>query len=187
MEQNWRDLLNDNKNFDQKVPYDLKKIEDNLKKAQAELTHFNPYYVLSPVYDFTKFFDKISSALSMGFKDITEKVDLMRKILKDYPEINDIQTLVEKEIALNIHKLTGDNNTKLCHKEDKYKKYISGSRTFLLLLWFMEFLIHIFRKLLQDDDKSLKEILKGSYNEVLAPRHSGVVRTAVSVALTFSR
>ena len=75
MEQNWRDLLNDDKNFDQKVPYDLKKIEDNMKKAQADLTHFNPYYVLSPVYDFTKFFDKISSALSMGFKDITEKVD----------------------------------------------------------------------------------------------------------------
>ena len=59
MEQNWRDLLNDDKNFDQKVPYDLKKIEDNMKKAQADLTHFNPYYVLSPVYDFTKFFDKI--------------------------------------------------------------------------------------------------------------------------------
>ena len=50
----------------------------------------------------------------------------------------------------------------------------------------MEFLIHIFKKLLNDDDKSLKEILKSSYNEVLAPRHSGVVRTAVSVALTFS-
>lgn len=186
MEQNWRDLLNDDKNFDQKVPYDLKKIEDNMKKAQADLTHFNPYYVLSPVYDFTKFFDKISSALSMGFKDITEKVDLMRKILKDYPEVNDIQTLIEKEISLNIHKLTGENNAKLGHKDDKYKKYVSAARTFLRLLWFMEFLISIFRKLLKEEDKSLKEILKSAYNEVLAPRHSGVVRTAVSVALTFS-
>ena len=77
-----------------------------MKLAQKDLEHFNPYFVLSPVYDFTKFFNKISSALSMGFKDITEKVEQMRQLFKKYPDINDIQSLIEKEMSLNIHTLT---------------------------------------------------------------------------------
>ena len=186
MESNWKALLEDDKNFDQNVPYELESIVEKMKLAQKDLEHFNPYFVLSPVYDFTKFFNKISSALSMGFKDITEKVEQMRQLFKKYPDINDIQSLIEKEMSLNIHTLTGDNNSKLGHKKDEYSKYVSGARTFLRLLWFMEFLIHIFKKLLVDDKSSLKEILKSSYNEVLAPRHSGIVRTAVGMALTFS-
>ena len=144
MESNWRALLEDDKNFDQNVPYELESIVEKMKLAQKDLEHFNPYFVLSPVYDFTKFFNKISSALSMGFKDITEKVEQMRQLFKKYPDINDIQSLIEKEMSLNIHTLTGDNNSKLGHKKDEYSKYVSGARTFLRLLWFMEFLIHIF-------------------------------------------
>ena len=183
---NWRKLLNDDKNFDQKVPYNLQLIEDKLSFAEIDLDNLNPYYVLSPIYDFTKFFAKISSGLSMGFKDITEKVNLMRKILQQHPEIETIQQLVEKEMKLDIHKLNGENNAKKGHSKGEYKHYTSGTRTFLRLLWFMEFLIHIFRKFEKVEKKSLKDLLKDAYNEVLAPRHKWIVRQAVGMALAFS-
>lgn len=182
----WRVNLYNDKNFDQNVPYSLKKIEDKLQLVQKDLSHLNPFYVLSPIYEFTKFFASISTGLSMGFKDITQKVELMRKIFKQHPEIDNIQSLIEKEIQLNIHKLNGGNNSKHGHSTGEYKDYISGSRTFLRLLWFLEFLIHILKQLPCDDKGSLKEILKNSYYEVLAPRHKWIVRQAVGVALTFS-
>ncbi|MCQ2818132.1 MAG: GLTP domain-containing protein [archaeon] len=181
----WKQLFADDGNFTQDKPYNLKSILDKLDKV-TDLQHFNPYYLLSPIYDFTKIFKKISSGLAIGFKDITEKVNLMRKIFKDYPDVDNIQDLVLREMSLGIHELTGGNNKEKGHKNDEYKKYISASRTFLRLLWFMEFLIKIFRKLVSDDDKTLKEILKNSYNEVLAPRHTKIVRTAVAAALTFA-
>lgn len=172
---NWRTLLNDDDNFNQQEPYNLSSILAKLDLVN-DLDHFNPFFLLSPIYDFTKIFGRISSALSMGFKDITEKVDLMRQIFKGYPDITNIQDLVLKEMELGIHELTGDNNEKKGHKNDQYKKYVSGARTFLRLLWFMEFLIRIFRRLVTDDKKSLKDILQKAYDEVLSPRHSWLVR-----------
>ena len=87
----------------------------------------------------------------------------------------------------NQFKLNGENNSKFGHKKkDKYEKYCSASRTFLRLLWFMEFLICIFKKLITEEDKTLKEILKDAYGQVLGPRHSFIVRTAVNAALSFA-
>ena len=183
---NWRDNLYDNSNFDQNVPYSLSLIESKLQLVQSDLEHFNPFYILSPIYEFTKFFASISSGLSMGFKDITSKVELMRVIMKQHPEIENIQDLIEKEIKLNIHKLNGDNNSKMGHGSGNYKDYTSGARTFLRLLWFMEYLIHIFKQLSNEEPGSLKDILKKAYDEVLAPRHKWLVRQAVGIALTFS-
>ncbi|MCQ2819585.1 MAG: GLTP domain-containing protein [archaeon] len=181
----WKESFEKDANFTQDKPYNLKAILAKLDKVK-DLDHFNPFYLLSPIYDFTKIFGKISSALSLGFKDITEKVELMRVIFKSYPEINNIQDLIQKEINLGIHELNGNNNEEKGHGSDQYKKYTSASRTFLRLLWFMEFLIRIFRKLVTDDDKNLKEILKAAYEEVLSPRHTAVVRTAVGAALTLA-
>ena len=183
---NWRESLYNNSNFDQNVPYSLSLIENKLQLVQSDLEHFNPFYILSPIYEFTKFFASISSGLSMGFKDITSKVELMRVILKQHPEIENIQDLIEKEIKLNIHKLNGGNNSKMGHGSGDYKDYTSGARTFLRLLWFMEYLIHIFKQLSNDEQGSMKEILRKAYNEVLAPRHTWLVRQAVGIALTFS-
>lgn len=183
--ENWRALLEDDKNFDQNVDYKLSSILENIDKL-TDLNHFNPYNILSPIYEFTKIFGKISSALGMGFKDITEKVNLMRQIIKQYPSVNNIQDLILEEIKLNIHQLNGKNNSDFGHKKDQYKNYVSGSRTFLRLLWFLEFMIAISRKVVKDDNKTLKEILKDAYGEVLGPRHPFLVRAAVNTALTFA-
>ena len=183
---NWRTLLNDDKNFDQNVPYDIKKIEEKLTIASKDVNKLNPYYTLSAIYDFTKFFKEISSALSLGFEDITKKVNQMRRKFNEYKDAENIQHLLGKEIQLDIHRLNGEDNAKMGHKDDKYKNYHSACRIFLRLLWFMEYLITVFKKILNSNENSVKKILGGSYDEILAPRHTWLVRKAVGAAMLFS-
>jgi hypothetical protein len=186
MDKNWKALLEDDKNFDQKVPYNIKNVEEKLIIASQDLEHLNPYYTLSPIYDLTKIFYNISSALSMGFSDITTKVGQMREKFKEYPNVTNIQQLLGKEIELDIHRLNGQDNAKMGHKDDKYKNYHSACRIFLRLLWFMEYLITVFKKILDSKENSVKKILGGSYDEILAPRHTWLVRKAVGAAMLFS-
>ena len=182
----WRTLLNDDKNFDQNVPYDIKKIEEKLTIASKDVNKLNPYYTLSAIYDFTKFFKQISNALSLGFEDITKKVNQMRRKFNEYKDADNIQQLLGKEIELDIHRLNGQDNAKMGHKDDKYKNYHSACRIFLRLLWFMEYLITVFKKILNSNENSVKKILGGSYDEILAPRHTWLVRKAVGAAMLFS-
>ena len=188
MESSWREQLADNNNFNQKVEYDVNKIEQYLKEVIKDLDHLNPFYTLAAVYEFTKFFEKFSSALSMGFQDITEKVEHMRELFKLYPEATDIQSLCAIERKKNIFSLNGDNNSSLGFKTEPMKKYVSACRTFLRLLWFLEYIVYICEEILKDPDGKgdFKKILANGYNDVLSPRHSWLVRKAVNVALTFS-
>ena len=184
---NWRDLMKDDNNFSQKVPFNFQEISHKLKIASTSPDKLNPYYTISAIYDFTKFFKEISSALSMGFSDITEKCGIMREKFNEYPEATDIQNLLQTEMDLNIHQLNGDNNKKFGHGNDKYKNYKSACRTFLRLLWFFEYLTDVFENVIKDDGSGpIKKILGDSYDKVLAPHHSFLVRKAVGIALTFS-
>ena len=186
-ELNWRELMKDDNNFSQKIPFNFQEISDKLKKASESPDKLNPFYTISAIFDFTKFFKEISSALSMGFSDITEKCGIMRQRFSEYPEATDIQNLLQTEINLNIHKLNGDNNKKYDHGDDNYKNYKSACRTFLRLLWFFEYLTDVFENVLKDDGTGpIKKILGDSYDKVLAPHHSFFVRKAVGIALTFS-
>ena len=184
---NWRELMKDDKNFSQEVPFDFKKVSEKLKKASETPDKLNPYYTISAIFDFTKFFKEISSALSMGFSDITEKCGIMREKYNQYPEAEDIQNLLEIEMKKNLHKLNRDNNSELGHGNDEYKDYISACRTFLRLLWFLEYLTDVFENVLKDDGTgAIKKILGNSYDKILAPHHTFIVRKAVGFALMFS-
>ena len=184
---NWKEMLKDDNNFSQKVPFDFKDIFSKLQKASKSPSNLNPYYTLSAIFDFTKIFKEISSALSMGFSDITEKCGKMRQKFNTYPDATGIQNLLQIEMNLNLHKLNGDNNKKLGHGKDEYKDYTSACRTFLRLLWFLEYLIDIFENVLKDDGTgAIKTILGNSYDKVLAPHHTFMVRKAVGFALMFS-
>ena len=123
----------------------------------------------------------------MGFSDITEKCGIMREKFNIYPDVTDIQNLLQLEINLDLHKLNGENNKKYGHKKDEYKNYISACRTFLRLLWFLEYLTDVFENVLKDDGTGpIKTILSNSYDKVLAPHHPFLVRKAVGFALSFS-
>ena len=183
----WREYLKDNNHFSQSIPFDFKVVSFKLQKASESPEKLNPFYTISAINDFTKFFKEISSALSMGFSDITEKCEIMREKFKTYPQATDIQNLLQTEMKLNIHKLNRDNNSELGHGSDQYKNYISACRTFLRLLWFLEYLTDVFESVLKDDGNGpIKTILGNSYNKVLAPHHSFLVKNAVALALMFS-
>lgn len=183
----WREYIKENNNFSQDVPYDFKSIFSKLKVAAENPDKLNPFYTLSAIYDFTKFFSQISSALSMGFSDITKKANQMRRKFELYPDATDIQDLLSKEIELGINRLNGSNNSSLGHSEGKYAHYTSACRIFLRLLWFMEYLLDIFENTIKSEpDAAVKRILGNSYSKVLGPRHTFLVRNAVSIALTFS-
>lgn len=185
----WREYIKDDNNFNQEIPFDFKNIFFKLKKVVEDPQKLNPFYTLSSIFDFTKFFKEISSALSMGFSDITEKSQIMREKFEEYPESTDIFDLLNKEMDLksNIYKLNRNNNKKLGHGKDKYSNYISACRTFLRLLWFLEYLNDVFENVLKDNGNGpIKTILGNSYNKVLAPHHGFLVRKAVGAALSFS-
>ena len=122
----------------------------------------------------------------MGFSDITKKVNQMRGKFRLYKDAENIQQLLGKEIALDIHRLNGQDNAKMGHKDDEYKNYHSACRIFLRLLWFMEYLITVFKKILNSKENSVKKILGSSYDEILSPRHTWLVRKAVGAAMFFS-
>ena len=184
---NWREDLKNENNFSQKIPFNFELVTSKLEEASKTPEKLNPFYTISAIYDFTKSFYQISSALSMGFSDITEKCGIMREHFKAYTGATDIQNLLEIEMNLGLYKLNGDNNSELGHGYDKYQKYISACRTFLRLLWFLEYLTDVFESILKDDGNGpIKTILGNSYDKVLAPHHTFLVKKAVGLALFFS-
>ena len=48
---NWRELMKDDKNFSQEVPFDFKKVSEKLKKASETPDKLNPYYTISAIFD----------------------------------------------------------------------------------------------------------------------------------------
>jgi len=187
---NWREELKKEINFSQDVPFDFKQVAYKMEKASKKPDKLNPYYTISAIFDCTKVFYSISSALSMGFSDITEKCGIMRERFKECQEATDIQNLLEIEMKnknVNLYKLNGDNNAEYGYGRGVYKNYISACRTFLRLLWFLEYLIDVFDSMLKDDGSgAMKTILGNSYDKVLAPHHPFLVKKAVGLALLFS-
>lgn len=185
---NWREQLADDNNFSQKVPYDIDNIIALLEKLTADLDHMDPYLYCSIMYEFTKAFGNLSSALSMGFADITEKVGIWRGLFKIHNEddINDLQSLMQKELKNGLEKCNGDNNSKVGHKKGTtYYKYVSGCRTLVRLTWFLHFLTKTLQNMLNTKD-DFSKCIKNAYSEVLAPHHPWLVRTSVGVALGFA-
>ena len=90
----WRVYIKNDNYFNQNVPFDFRTIYFKLIKAAETPNNLNPFYTISAIYDFTKFFNQISTALSMGFSDITEKSQIMRQRFNEFPNATDIQNLL---------------------------------------------------------------------------------------------
>lgn len=187
-EQNFRSLLLDDANFDQRVEYSIDKVVEHFDKLTQDLDHLNPYYFLSAIYEFTKAFKRFSSALSMGFSDITEKVKVWRDLFQFHSEteINDLQSLMEKEISLGLQNLNGENNSSLGHKKGtKFYTYVSGCRTLVRLSWFLNFLYQTFKNMLNTSDP-FSTCIKQAYESALAPHHPWLVKKSVSLVLNIA-
>ena len=76
---------------------------------------------------FTKLSNSMGKLVSWGFQDIFTKCRILGDHEKTYPDLPTLQLIVEKEISLNIHILSGTNNDKYPHgKVPPYNNYESG-------------------------------------------------------------
>jgi hypothetical protein len=184
----WRkDMLNDN-NFEQKTTFNYDLCVTLLEECCKDLDNLNPFLLLRPIWEITKGFRAISSALSVGFSDITSKVQVWRDILKThYTEETSIQQVIEKEISLGIHECNGDNNSDKGHKKKtKYYEYCSGTRTLLRLTWFLDFFNNILKHTMESPEKSFTDCIRAAYDTALGPHHPWLVRKASSVGIAFA-
>jgi len=182
----FKKLIND-KNFDDKVPFSADRLFENFESAAEDPEHLKPYEFLAGIYEFTRAFGELSSALSMGFSDITSKVQIWRTLfIKYYPKNTDIQSVMVTEVMMGIHELNGENNYDLGQKkEGPYYNYTSGTRTLLRLSWFMDFLRNIFKQMINTDNP-FNTCVTNAYDEVLAPHHSWLIRKGAGMALSFA-
>lgn len=63
-------------------------------------------------------------------------------------------------------------------------KYISGARSLLRLMWFMDFLGVLITHL-TEDTKELKEMASDAYDKALGPHHPWLVRKGIQAAMLF--
>ena len=186
----WRtDLLDDN-NFEQKTEFNYELCVTLLEDCGKDLENLNPFLLLRPIWEITKAFRALSSALSVGFADITDKVNVWRSLIKDhYKEANSIQEVIEKEVSLSLHELNGENNgdKKYGHKKKTtYYEYVSGTRTLLRLSWFLDFFNNIVKNCNEQADKSFSDCIKISYDKCLAPHHPWLVRKGAAIGISFA-
>ena len=183
------DQLKNDKNFDQNVPYDYDKVIGFFEKIVLDTDHINPYYFICAIYEFTKAFSAFSSALSMGFSDITDKCNTWRDLFKNYfsdENYVDMQAVMVKEVEMNFHMLNGENNSKYGHKKGTpFYTYVSGCRTMIRLSWFLEFLYTTLNNMLNTND-TFSSCIKKAYQDVLAPHVGWIIRTSVGVALNLA-
>jgi hypothetical protein len=185
----WRSQVADAKNFDMKTEYDYKKLINHFEIVKANIDNINPFEFLAGTYDLMKAFMKLGSALSTGFSDISTKVERWREIIiKEHKEkeLNDLQSIMEKEISLKLHMCNGDNNSSQGFKKKSgFNKYVSGTRTLLRLNWFLHFVSQSLKNMANTTD-SFSSCLKKAYLQVLAPHHSWVVKQSVTIAMSFA-
>lgn len=183
----WYNQLIDDRNFNANDPYSHSRLVYYLSRVAEDLDHLKPFELLAGIYEFTRAFGQLSSALSMGFSDITSKVENWRNLFKNYyPQHQDIQSVMITEVMLNIHELNSENNSDLGQKKGSpYYTYESGTRTLLRLSWFLNFLLEIFKSLLETQN-TFDKCVTDAYEVVLAPHHPWLVRKAAGLALSFA-
>jgi hypothetical protein len=187
-------LINDD-NFSDKTTYSFDNLLNNLKAVTQDLDNIKPFEFLIGLYDITKAFRMLSSALSLAFSDITSKVDIWRSLFKTYyKDCKSIQEVIKTEIDGKLIELNGENNKKLGHpKKTPYYEYVSGinivfnsgARTTVRLTWFLDYMNNILRNLIETND-DFTTCIKNSYSKTLGPHHGFIVRNSAKLAMSFA-
>lgn len=185
---NWLNELLDDNNFEQKKPFDYELCVSMFEECAKNTDKLNPYLLLRPIWEITKAFSALSSALSVGFSDITSKVNVWRNNIKNYyKNSNTIQDVIVAEMNKNLEKLNGDNNSKLGHKKKtEFYEYVSCSRTIVRLQWFLDFFNNIIIIALENEKKGFNDCIRDSYDKVLAPHHPWLVRKGAGVGISMA-
>lgn len=184
----WKKELLDDNNFEQSKPFNYELCVTLFEEVGKDLENCNPYLLLRPIWEVTKGFRALSSAISVGFADITEKVNIIRNNYKlYYQDLNTIQEIIKKEQELKIHKCNGDTNKSEGHgKGTKYYTYVSCTRTLLRLTWFLDFFTNILHNVLNLNDKGFNDCIRAAYDKCLGPHHPWLVRKGAGIGISFA-
>jgi len=125
----------DDKLFSMESPYSYDFLITNIKEVNEDVENIKPFQFLMFLFDITKAFRMLSTALSVAFSDITSKVDIWRDLFrKDYKDAKSIQEIMLTEIERKLCELNGDNNKSLGHKKNTtYYKYTSGILSYIIV------------------------------------------------------
>ena len=149
--------------------------------------------------EWTKVFKHMGSALSIAFKDISEKSNCIRNnksiqieagnVADGTPESMYIHQFVEAEKNLNCQVLNKDDNKKTLKKFNKddikpwMAKYESTSRTLFRGCWFMDFLHNVFHGFVNERDIKMSKLAQKAYDVALAPHHPYLLKKAAGIAM----
>jgi hypothetical protein len=172
----------------------MQAVTDQWDKEQCDIETYCDMYL-----EWTKLFKHMGSALSIAFKDINEKSNIIRNnkavqidlknAAEGSPESMYIHPFIMMEKALNVRPLNKDDNKKTLKKYNKddilpwMLKYESTSRTLYRGAWFFDFL-HIFTS----DFASMRtemmgKLAKKAYDTALAPYHPYLLKKAAGIAM----
>jgi len=184
----WKKEFFNNDNFEQNKPFNYDLCVTYFEEAAKDLNNLNPWFLFRAIWEITKAFKALSTALSVGFSDITSKVEVWRTIIKEnYSDCNTVQEVLEKELNLKIHELNGDNNSDFGHKKKtQYYTYVSGTRTLLRLTWFLDFFNSILKNSEVEKTKGFNDCIRMAYDKALAPHHPWLVRKGAGIGISLA-
>jgi len=177
------------KKSDQEACFDVSAVVNQAKTLNSNIDALSSKEFVTLCLMFTKLSSSMGKLVSWGFQDIFCKCRILSEHIKNYPELPTLQGLIEKEMALGIHILSGSNNEKYSRGKDPiYAKYESGilffiqylaSRTILRLLWFLTLIKNLLKGLKENPKENMSSVGRTAYNNSIAPWHPFMLRNAI--------
>ena len=112
---------------------DVASVVAQLKAIDTNLDSISIVEFVALCLSFTKLSGSMGKLVAWGFQDIFTKCRILTEQSYNHPECLTLQEIVTKEISLNLHSLSGSNNSSHPKgKDPAYAKYESGIITVLL-------------------------------------------------------
>lgn len=145
----------------------------------------------------------LGAAFSIASADITEKNGVLHARLKELEAqahsrgheapradaatsssaTGDATHTVDVRVRFTLQWLVLDEMRRGVHKRND-REYVSGARSLLRLMWFLDFLQALIGRLVSDTDaKELRACAQEAYDEALAPHHPWVLRKTIGAAM----
>lgn len=138
----------------------------------------------------------LGTAFTIASADITEKVGVLRERAKalhaaakehgEAPPRADAAAVAAPEdarVRFTLQWLVLDEMKRDVHKRND-SKFVSGSRSLLRLMWFLDFLNALISRLLNEgDSKELRLCAQEAYDEALGHHHPWILRKTIGAAM----
>jgi Glycolipid transfer protein (GLTP) len=114
------------------------------------------------------------------FTKLSEEVG----VVNDGAAISTIQDS-DKRVRLTLQWMIKHEMDLKVERENNKHHYVSGSRSLLRLMWFLDFIYHLMHNLTSQADKELSESAQSAYDTALAPHHPWLLRKTIGGAIYF--